>query len=95
MKSDIPIKIIKDSINIFYEFVFHNFNNSIFDSSFPSTLKNADVIPVFINKDRTNVKNYRPVSILHNLSKVKCMNTSIIYSQYSQYGYVDSANALA
>ena len=64
------MKIIKDNIDIFSEFLFHNFNNSIFDATFPSELKNADVIPVFKKKDRNNVENYRLVSILPNLSKI-------------------------
>ena len=33
-ESDIPAKII------FSKFVFHNFNSSIFDATFPSELKN-------------------------------------------------------
>ena len=74
-----PVKIIKDNIDIFSEFIFHNFNNSIFDATFPSELKNADVIPVFKKKDRNNIENYRPVSILPNLSKIyeRCL-----YDQY-------------
>ena len=55
-ESDIPVKIIKDNIDIFSEFIYHNFNNSIFDATFPSELKNADVIPVFKKKDRNNVE---------------------------------------
>ena len=96
-ESDIPVKIVKDNIDIFSEFIFHNFNNTIFDATFPSELKNADVIPVFKKKDRNNVGNYRPVSILPNLSKIyeRClydeMYTSIIYSQN---GNVDSVKAL-
>ena len=39
-------------------------------ATFSSELKNADVIPVFKKKDRNNVENYRPVSILPNLSKI-------------------------
>ena len=35
-ESDIPVKIIKDNIDIFSEFIFHNFNSSIFDAIFPS-----------------------------------------------------------
>ena len=35
-ESDMPVKIIKDNIDIFSEFSFHNFNNSIFDATFPS-----------------------------------------------------------
>ena len=68
-ESDIPVKIIKDNINIFSEFILHNFNNSIFDATFPSELKKADVIPVFKKKDQKNVENYRPVSILPNHGK--------------------------
>ena len=54
----------------FSEFILHNFNNLIFDATFPSELRKADVIPVFKKKDRKNVENYRPASILPNLSKI-------------------------
>ena len=50
-KSDIPVKIIKDNIDIFSEFFLHSFNNSIFDATFPSELEKADVIPV-LKKER-------------------------------------------
>ena len=76
------MKIIKDNIDIFSEFIFHNFNNSIFDVTFPLELKNADVIPVFKKIDRNNVENYRTVSILANLSKIyeRCL-----YDQMYKY----------
>ena len=38
-ESDIPVKTVKDNIDYFSEFNFHNFNNSIFDATFPSELK--------------------------------------------------------
>ena len=81
-ESDIPVKIIKKNIDIFSVFIFHNFNNSIFDATFPSELKNADVIPVFKKKDRNNVENYRLISILPNLSKIyeRCL-----YDQMYKY----------
>ena len=89
-ESDVPVKIIKNNIDIFSEFILHNFNNSIFCSTFPSELKKADVIPVFKKKDWNKVENYRPVSILPNfrryvkgVSTIKCINTSILYSQNS------------
>ena len=50
-ESDIPVKIIEDNKVNFSDLVFHNFNNSIFDATFPSELKNADVNPVFKKKD--------------------------------------------
>ena len=81
-ESDIPMKIMKDNIDIFSEFAFHNLNNSIFDATFPSELKNADVILVFKKKDRNNVENYRPVSILPNLSKI---HGRCLYDQLYRY----------
>ena len=49
-ESDIPVKIIKDNINIFSEFILYNFNNSLFDATFPSELKKSDMTPVFFKK---------------------------------------------
>ena len=73
---------IKDNIDTFSEFFFHNFNNSIFDATFLSVLKNADVIPVFKNKDQNNAEDYCPVSILSNLWKIyeRCL-----YDQMHKY----------
>ena len=81
-ESDIPVKILKEKIDIFSEFILHNFNNSVFDATFPSELKKADVIPVFKKKDWNNVENYRPVSILPNFSKIyeRCL-----YDQMYKY----------
>ena len=38
-ESYIPVKIIKDKVDIVYNFVYNNFNNSLFSSNFPSYLK--------------------------------------------------------
>ena len=45
--SDIPVKIIKENINIITDLVYNGFNNSLFSSYFPSNLENADITPVF------------------------------------------------
>ena len=76
------MKIIKDNNDIFSEFLFHNFNNAIFDVTFPLELKNADAILVFKKKDRNDVENCRPVSILPYLSKIyeRCL-----YDQMYKY----------
>lgn len=34
-EGDIPVKTVKNSIHTLSEFVFHNFNNPIFDGTFP------------------------------------------------------------
>ena len=54
-ENDIPVEIIEDNIEIFSEFIFHNFNNSVYNATFVSELKNADVIPVFKKKRKTEI----------------------------------------
>ena len=62
-------------LDIVSNFVYNNFSNSLFSSDFPSYLKNVNITPIFKKKDRANVENYRPITILANLSKVyeRCM----------------------
>ena len=43
-ESNIQVKIIKGNIDIFSEFIFHNFNSSIFFATFPSELKDANAL---------------------------------------------------
>ena len=73
------VKKIKDNIDIFSEFAFHT---SIFDATFPLELKNAAVIPLFKNKNQNNVENYRPVSILPNLTMI---SERCLYDQMGKY----------
>ena len=49
---------------------------------FPSDLKVADVTPVFKKKPKTSKDNYRPISILPNISKLyeRCL-----YNQMQTY----------
>ena len=79
---DIPLKIVMNNIDMFSNFLYNNLNNSLFSSIFPSEFKKADIIPIFKNKDHSNKENYRPISILPNLSKVyeRC-----IYDQIYEY----------
>ena len=46
------------------------YNNGVIDSAFPSNMKCADVNPVRKKDDLTDVRNYRPISILPVPSKV-------------------------
>ena len=63
------------NLDIVLNLVNNSFNNSLFSSHFPSRSKNAIITPIFKKKDRDNVKNHRPGSILPNLSKIyeRCM----------------------
>ena len=67
--SDIPTKIIKKNSDIFSDILFKEFNKSLEICKFPSCLEIANVTPVYRKGNRSNKDNYRPVSILPNLSK--------------------------
>ena len=51
------------------------FNLSLSSSYYPTIWKQANVVPVFKKGDKTNVSNYRPISLLSCLGKVfeKCV----------------------
>ena len=42
---DISVKLIKSNKDLFSHFIYHNFNNSLLSSDFPSNLKAADILP--------------------------------------------------
>ena len=72
---DVPVKLIKSNKDLFSHFIYHNFNNSLFSSNFPLNLKAADILPTHKKKDKSDIENYRPISILPTLSKIyeRCM----------------------
>ena len=76
---DIPTKIIKDNIDIFVPVLLTEFNESLKLDRFPHSMKSANITPVFKKNDRTDKFNYRPVSILPNLSKVfeRCIRKQV------------------
>ena len=48
----------------------HNFYNSLSCSTFPTGMKYTDVTPIYQKDDKTDKRNYFPINILPNLSKV-------------------------
>ena len=73
-QSDIPNKILKQNSDYFAEYFHRNINQCFSKSILPSDLKLADVTPVYKNTSKNSKDNYRPVSILSNISKIyeKC-----------------------
>ena len=65
----IPSKIIKENTDIFTDYLYSSFNNSIYQSEFLSILKLENIAPVFKKSDRNSKENCRPVSILSKISK--------------------------
>ena len=68
--TNVPTKIIKENTDIFIDFVYRSINASINNADFLSFLKLANVIPVFKKDCKNSKDNYRPISIVKNISKV-------------------------
>ena len=68
--TDIPTKIIKENSDIYGDFIFSSLNCCINTSLYASLLKRADITPVHKNDSESKKNNYRPVSILSDISKV-------------------------
>ena len=69
-KSDMSRNILKKNTAFFAEYICDNINTFIRSSKFNNELKEADIVPVHKKKSHFSKENYRPISILPNLSKV-------------------------
>lgn len=67
---DIPVKILKLASSQLSPVVARLFNLSIELSIFPDILKTAKIRPVFKSGDKSDLGNYRPISILPVLDKI-------------------------
>jgi hypothetical protein len=74
--------LLKASNLIVAPFLTDIFNSFILSNSFPSIFKIAQLIPLFKSGDASNPSNYRPISILPNLSKIF---EYILYDQINEY----------
>ena len=79
---DIPTKIIKINSYIFANLICLHFSYCIDTGEFPQEFKNADIIPGHKKKEKSDKTNYRPVSVLPNVSKIY---EKIIYNQLYDY----------
>ena len=68
--SDISPHILKLFRGIISPYLATLFNNCVYGGIFPDRLKIARVIPLFKTGDRSNISNYRPISLLPVLSKI-------------------------
>lgn len=67
---EIPVHIIKLNNKLFSIPLTILFNQSISTGTFPEKFKLAKIIPIHKTGSKTDLSNYRPISILSNFSKV-------------------------
>ena len=96
-KFDISLRIIKENTDVCTNLLTSSFNEAIAFSQFPSTMKLADIIPVFMKDDRNLKSTDRLISILSNFSKVfeeTIHDPFSFFSMFSQNTSVALENAL-
>ena len=79
---NIPMSLIKESIQLISEPLAHIINLSIAHGIVPDQMKIARVIPLFKADDQSLSTNYRPVSVLPSFSKFL---ERIIYNRLNDY----------
>ena len=80
--NNIPTNLIKENSVILGDCIFGNYNNCVSSSIFPNFLKNAIITPVHKKGAKSSKDNYRPVSILSNISKIY---ERLLFKQISEY----------
>ena len=77
---DISSAILKSISNEISDCITLIINQSIVTGSFPENLKLAKVVPIFKKDDKSQIKNYRPISVLPVISKIfeNVMHTQLI-----------------
>ena len=78
----IPIKFLKENVDIVCPKLKDILNNYLDRGIFPNRLKLADISPIFKANDSTLKKNYRPVSVLNIISK---LFEKLINKQFVEY----------
>ena len=89
-QSDIPTKNLKQNSDYFAEYFYENINQCISKLIFPSDLKLTEINLVYKMKSKNSRDNYRPLSMLSNISKIyeRCIYDQIqlfFYSLLSKY----------
>lgn len=67
---DISVSVLKTLEPYITPIMVHIINNSIHLGIFPDHYKKAEIIPIFKAGDKHEPTNYRPISLLSNLSKI-------------------------
>ena len=82
--TDIPTKLIKEYCVFFSEFMHKDINLCIAGGKYIDDFKQAEVCPLYKKDGRTDKSNYRPISILSNVSKI--YERSLYNQLYDYFG---------
>ena len=102
-KDGVDVRVLKKAAQIVSPYLKTAFNKCISEGVFPQSMKIAKVVPIFKAGEKNLPSNYRPISILGNLSKVfekviheRLMNYLEKFSLLSenQYGFRKKKNCI-
>jgi len=87
---EIPMSVIKSAHDLIANTLALIINLFISHSIFPEDLKIAKVIPLFKSGDKSNMSNYRPISLLNSFSKIyERVYQKRIISYLDKYNIID------
>ena len=87
--NNIPTNLIKRTKHLLAPHITYLVNESFKTGVFPAVCKEAIITPIFKDGDKTNMSNYRPISVLPFLSKILERAMSWRFLNYlDSFGYI-------